>query len=349
MSTDGYVDPLSMTDEQIAQLTRGETDWADDDEKTAEEGAPAGADADTEQQPEKADPKPEPKDEPKGEPEEKQKGEPDEPKGDVATPDGKNTIPYAVLQAARTSAQTERQARLAAEELVATEKGQRQVLEQQLRDMQAALDAAKAMPGKTQNDPATVIGPEELSALEESAPEIAKIFRTMTAKIVDLQGRVETATERAERLERERSIDREAEGQRRVEAAIANQPKIVYLREAQPEAFNRVAEIDHFLLQQPRWQKAAVEDRIAKSLQMYEAENGPINLPASANTAEKTAPKTAAAPAGAPHTLSDMPGGALPRTNEADGLLELPAAVLNQRFMDMDPEAIEKTLARMTL
>ena len=315
---DAYLrDPLGVDAPEVSKLTSEAADPGNEDEKHS--GESSGAAAETSQEPQ--DTAPEAKaDEP----------EPDkEPENAVIkTKDGKHEIPYAVLQRERERAKQ---------------------LESQLAELNAKLaNAAEAKETGTADLTRSVdeiISPDELAALKEDAPKLGEVFEKLIGKISTL----EQSNQRFERSEQ----DRVAES---VQAAIDANPKLSYVQATDQTAFNSIAEIDTWMRGQAQFKGLNLEDRFAKAVSMYEAAHGAIVLPDSASGKSEQTTDEAKAKAEAaiekamakagPNTLTDIPGGQPPASNDIEAAQQMSAAELTRRFMDMTPDKMQEYLAK---
>lgn len=276
----------------------------------------------------------------------------------IMTRDGKHQIPYSVLEAERRRANEASQRELAAQQLASQERSRSEALERQLAELS---DKAKAVQeqaagGKTDTTPGveSIISAEELEALRDDAPDLAAVFDRMKDAIVELQASATKSLETAERSQRELQDERNRRATEQVNEAIGNNPKLVYARAEKPEVFNAIVEVDDWVRQQPAFNGLPLGERFAKSVAMYEAAHGQINVPGHAKPDTKTVSDAAAAAiakasATVPNTLSDLPGGSLPPKSEVDAIGSLNTVDLQQRLMDMDPGQIDKLLARLSL
>jgi hypothetical protein len=258
----------------------------------------------------------------------KEEGTPAEtPDAVIQARDGKNVIPFAVLQAERERARK---------------------LESQLADLNAKLANVQHAneTGTTDSTPAVdeIISPDELAALKADAPELGKVFEKLVGKIKTLET---TATQVQQR--------EQDDIRTRVQEAIDANPKLAYLQATDPEKWAVVTAIDDWAMQQPQFQSLSLSDRFAKSLAMYEAAHGVVQLPASASGKETTttdaqakadAAIAKAMQGAAPNTLTDIPGGNPPPKNDLEAAESMSAAMLTEQFMHMDKGSMDKFLAK---
>jgi hypothetical protein len=323
-------DPLSLSEAEMQALMSGDADTAQDVDGASSD---AGKDeAGTEQslieqaQAAKAEP-------------EAVRDEFDPRNFAVKTKDGKHEIPYDAFESVRKRANDSASRARQLEEQAAMERGQREIVEQQLADLKAQLDAAtKGKPAPAaESDPVT---DEDLEALKEAAPELYRVMKGLKDKSDAAEARIAEMRQRAEEQAQERLEDARLSAQSQVEAAIANQPKLVFMREHPEfhERFNQVVAMDRYLLASPIHQNLSISDRIAKALALHEADKGVIQLPGQPTKAVSQDLKPAASgkPPGVPYSLSDLPGGGLPRNSEQESLDGLTSDQLVQKFMSME-------------
>lgn len=352
------LDPSAMADEDLANLLEGnvndeaaEREWEErpDDEDAELDESEGDAESLAEGEP-KAQADDKPKESDKAAKEGEQQGaqpELDPTKAFVLTKDGKHQIPFSTLEAERRArAEAER----AANELAERSAAERNELIAKMNEMQAQLAALQQ--GTTSGAEAAaqaeeIASDDVLELIEEESPELAKIFRGLKAQISTLQGQIEQNARAAEEARHEvpRAKAREA-----LQEAIDNNPKLVYLRAEDVGRYNRIAEIDQWLVGQAEFKGLPPAERLNKAIQTYEALNGVIQVPGS-SAAGPSAPSPgkpsakAQTPAPAPFTLSDIPGGSAPG-REGERLEEVSAAALVDKFMEMDPGAVDRLLER---
>lgn len=342
-------DPLSATDDELNRL------MADAHGEEAEQPEPK---ADGE------DPKPSDEGAPKGEAAGEQTdtdtaGDPGEPTVDpknatVLTRDGKHQIPYSVLETERDRAARAEQEAQAARQLADTERAQREVLERQLAELNEKAKAVtrEAQGGKpdTTRDIAEIVSEEQLAAIREEAPELGAIFDSIVERIGSLQTENQRLEGIAQQSQEELQRDRAERARSAVEDAIGTNPKLVYTRSEKPEVFNEIVAIDDWVRAQPKFQRMSLPERFAKSVAMYEAAHGAIDVPGSARQDTPKPTDTAAKDSKpfVPNTLSDLPGGSLPPKSDAEAMAEMSAVDLQSKFMDMTPDQVDTVLARLS-
>lgn len=160
---------------------------------------------------------------------------------------------------------------------------------------------------------------------------------------------------RLQQLEAERN----AMVERQVQEAIDANPKLAYVQSLPDQAaYNTLVEIDALLRAKPEYAAVPMSQRFAKAVAMFEAAEGPINLPgavakpaqdeAAAKAATEIVAKAERA-AAAPRTLSDIPGTAVPpREGPLAKFKDATDTQILDTFMNLDdPKEIDRALARL--
>jgi hypothetical protein len=249
--------------------------------------------------------------------------------GDVAgvlAKDGKNMLPFSVLQGTR-----EEKARL--EQLVAAQTAE---IERLKGGGDVASPGTMGEEGGEQS--AAELSAEDLAAIEAEFPALGKLLRAQQDTIDRLSGeQAARASERAQQVGIE------------VQAIIDTKPKLAHLQATNPEAWADVVEIDNRMGASPKWANKPMADRFDAVIKVYEAENGAIAIPHEAanqdvDITQITKRKSASAHRG-PTTLSDLPGGAVAPIDELASLEQSSAIELTRRFEDMTPEQLERFIA----
>lgn len=332
-------DPLSLTDDALAALVGGQdaTPGAAD-QSTADDAAATAAGAKPQGDTSGAAPSTD-----EGG---KQQGAtaaaaPQEGEAVVLARDGKNVIPYQVLQ-------QERERAIRAEQMV--------------RDLTTKLeqDQAAAQQGKATKslDLDQIVDEQLLEQLREEAPDVARRMDNLIDLAKSLSEQVDAGRPAAEEAEAARR-EQQVQALVTVEDTIVSIPKLAHLRTTAPAEFNEVAAIDAMLRAKPAWQDKPLAERFGAALRMYEAEHGAIELPDPATAAAGKQPADPAArvaeavakakaEASGPSTLSDIPGGQPAAASEADAIAALSGSALTDRFMNMSPDEIEAQLARLS-
>ena len=247
----------------------------------------------------------------------------------VLAKDGKNVIPYSQLESARQrAAEAEALVRQQAEELA------------QLRRAQA--------PTGTQEpaQDAEMLTDEELDALAEDSPTLAKTLRSQQAAIRQLRETVEGVT----RTQATQQAAQVAEVKTEVQSAIDGNATLAEWQTAQDRTmWTRASSIDRMLRELPEYANVSFADRFDKVVEMTQIALGQQpDAPAPAQQKEELTPEqiktaakaklTAAAKGRRPTTLSDIPGGAPPAVDERQKVEEMSTVGLGQMFLGMTPE-----------
>lgn len=335
-------DPMSMTEADMERLL-DEQDAQSEREIDAAVGQPDVVEAEANQADEKGGASAASKDQTDEAAQDSKDQEIDPSKAVVLTKDGKHQIPYSTLQ-------KERERAAAAEQLMQQERQSRERLEQQLAELQRQAAETPAQAAARQApDVAEVITTDQLNALKEEAPELGAIIEGLMSNISALRERATKAEETASRVAHDTARRQQDEASKMVEDAISRNPKLLYTRAEQPEVYNAIVEYDDLFRQRPEAAGLSLEQRLAKSIAMYEAANAAIVVPGFAKAVTTKAAIDAAPVQRGPSTLSDIPGGAAPARSEIDTLSQLNASDLTAKLMEMTPVEIDKLLARMVL
>ena len=256
----------------------------------------------------------------------------------VQAKDGQHIIPYSVLERERDRATRAEQTA--------------QALADQLKQLQAG----KA---PTEGSEAGQLTDEDLSQLDQDLPGVSKLIRAQMKMIEGLTGTVQT-------LQREQEVQTQARQhsvQDEIEVAIAANPDLANWREAMTRAenpdplmWNRAADLDNHLKQDPAWKDRPINERFAKVAESIKAIYGDQSPAPTQQTKPDPQPdlkkvadaKLKAMPAAVPNTLSDIPGGAPPNQSDIENLEGASTVALGNKFLSMTPAQIESYLARMT-
>lgn len=257
----------------------------------------------------------------------------------VQAKDGTHVIPYSVLEQVR-----ERAVRAEATAIA---------LSEQLQQMQEG----NPPPAQAETNAATLTD-DDLDQLDQDLPDVAKAIRSQMSMIQSLTGTVQS-------LQKEQEVQQSVKQQsmqEEIEAAITgNQDISAWRNSAQnqqtpdPLMWNRAAELDAVLRQDPAWMDRPVAERFAKVAETVKTLYGvPSTAQSSASPSTATLQaKANAALAGAakagslPLSSSDIPGGAIPAVDEAAALMDKSGPELTAAFMSMTPEQIEAKLSRL--
>lgn len=265
-------------------------------------------------------------------------GEETLPPEGVATKDGKHIIPFEVLEKERS--------RAADLERIALE---------QAAQIEALKAQATGKPdgGKPEGQDVTVLSEDELAELEKELPAIGKLFRAQQAQMKILADTVTNLN--AERQNREEEGRRTV--QQTVQEAIDANPKLAYLQAQDPNVWERAVRFDATLRGDPDWAAKSFGDRFDKVVQLYEATYGEVKLPGQAaatklqpsqeELAKQADAKLAAVKPRGPASMSDIPGGSIPPTDEIARLESMSTAELGAMFESMTEQQQADYLARL--
>ena len=319
------------TGQEIPQDVEGATSGAGENEKGTQDEPIESADPEARAKEEGKEPK-QPEAKPDATPQATDERLP------VLTRDGKQVIPFEVLESTRKRASEAEQRAQAALEQAEVEKGQREVLERQFRELSERTKAAEQgeKPDADAKAANEIVSDEQLEAIKEGSEELYSIVKGLRDGLVKAEAKAEAANQRQEQSEAERLEQARAEVRTRINQTVDNNPKLVYLRETNTDAYNQIADLDRMLANSKFHQHLPLADRIGKAVSMYEEQRGVIKLPGQPTGEKQKAPAKDsdpdAKPAGGPHTLSDIPGGALPHNSEVENADELGIFQLTQKM-----------------
>ena len=258
----------------------------------------------------------------------------EQPKG-VQTKDGGHIIPYSVLERERDRA--------------ARAEATAQALSEQLQQLQAGNASAIGDAG------AATLTDEDLAQLEQDLPGVAKTIRALKATIEDLTGTVQA-------VRQEQDVTRQVEAQSTqdsIGAAIAANPDLLAWHNAKfsaekpdPRMWDRAADIDAVLREDPDWKDQPISARFAKVAELVKA-TAPASKPTSTETPQQIQARADAALAAAsgtgavPRSSSDIPGGTAPPTSELAAVLGKSAHESQAHYLSMSPDQIEAELNRL--
>ena len=312
-----HPDELPTDPNALAQLANGATvDASDKDEpeSPAEDVKPAVA--------------------PSGDGEKKAADEPQvkEEEQDILTPSGKGTIPYAVLK-------SERERRHAAETAVADLTGKLSEIQEQLAKGTHKGDAKAEQLGE---EALSAMSSEELDALREDFPAFGSVIDKLMGTIGSLTQQVESL----KRSDQDREIAEQRSAARSVQELIDNEPVLLHLQSKEPALFAKAVEIDRALTGDARYPDMA--SRFAQVAKIMETTFGPfdgVSKPAAhvapdrpsvdKETVRKAVAEKVASTKATPRSLSDIPAGDMPESDEMARLENLSTVELTDRLLKM--------------
>jgi len=262
------------------------------------------------------------------------------PEGILAK-DGKNVIPYAVLTSARERAE-------AAERLAA----------ERARELEQ-LKAEKSGKATEQALEAEVLSDEELAALAEDSPTLAKILKAQQDHIAQQDEAIRNlATHATQQI-----VDAETEAKSEVQAAIDSNPVLsAWQVDADQSRWDEAARLDKALRESPLWRNKSFDERFAKVVELTKATFGdeaePVVEQVKDVKVEKQPSPTAAeiqaaaeaklaakSKAALPVSLSSIPGGTPPAVDEKDRVEQMSSVELGNKFLGMTQEQLQAYLA----
>lgn len=268
------------------------------------------------------------KEEAKAEETEEQKG--------IATRDGKGIIPFDVLK-------SERDKRQAAEATVAELTSKVEEIQQQLAKGTSKGDAKAEELGA---EALAAMSPEELDALRSDFPVFGKVIDALMGTVASLTNEVNSLKQ----SEQTREADSRRSVAVSVQELIDNEPVLAYLQTKDTELFDKAIAIDNTLKGDKRYPTMA--DRFAKVAELMENTFGPFEGVTSkkAPSTSKDEPvvskeqvrdtviKKVAETKVTPKSLSDIPAGEMPESDELASMESLSAVEISDRLMKMSSD-----------
>jgi hypothetical protein len=239
----------------------------------------------------------------------------------VLAKDGKNIIPFAVLANARERAE-------ASERLV-------QELAVKIEGLQAAAKAGKPVEQQTE-----MLSDDELNALAEDSPTLAKVLRAQQSTIQQLTGTVESLAQRSQAQEQVA----EAEVKTEVQSAVdANPTLLAWQNDKDQTTWERASSFDKLLRETPEYRDVPFAKRFDKVVALTKAaldlkddvqvdQNDQALTQAEIRAAAEAKLKSTKA---LPTSLSQIPGGASPAVDEKERVDQASPVELGQKFMGM--------------
>lgn len=253
---------------------------------------------------------------------------PEEPT--VIAKDGKNTIPYSELEAAREKARQLEQVTNDQAALIAS------LQEAKAKDAETGgTDAQEQVLADYEGDYPELLADMKpwLEKLIESRAEIK--VREMSAKLIELEQKFAPAQEQAARSAMEAHFRAIAAAHPDYEAVAGGEALTQWI-DAQPsfvrEQYKQVVE-------------QGSSEQVIELLDAFRAENKPTGKP---SVAELAAAKLAGLKDPVPTSLSDVPGATAAHHDEMEAMLEMSSDAVLNKFMGRSPEEIEAALSRLT-
>lgn len=185
------------------------------------------------------------------------------------------------------------------------------------------------------------MSPEELDALREDFPVFGKVIDSLMGTIGNLNKEVKAL----KASEQTREVVAQKQTAETVQELIDAEPILLHLQTTDPELFARAVEIDKTLMNNPRYPDTA--SRFAKVAEIMESSFGPFDGITPAKPVVQTTNKEEARKAvldkvsktaASPKSLSDIPAGDPPESDEMANLENLSAAELSDRLMKMSSD-----------
>ena len=254
----------------------------------------------------------------------------------VLAKDGKNLIPYSQLESARQRA-------IAAEQLAA--------------EQAAEIDRLKNS-GKENTDQVDLLTDEELNALEVDSPTLAKVLRAQQNIIHKLNTTVQELADRQNgQLEQEATTVKSE-----IQMAIDANPTLAEWQTAEDQTlWDEAARFDKVLRESPKYANVSFEERFKKVVELTQSALGlEVEKPKEEHKEEpkdEVKPTQAEIKAAAaaklksksttPKSLSDIPGGAEPVSDERERIEQMSPTELGSKFLKMTQEQINAYLTTL--
>lgn len=276
--------------------------------------------------------------------------------------DGKSTIPYSVLKAARAQA-AELKQELEAERARLTELEQRlEKPEDQTTSDQPATEQPKTsvQEGSVEEKFQQLYGKSVSEFADEFGNEMKDVMVRQVTANLEMEQRLAEIAQKQQQLEsteEERAADEAAAIREEVQAAIDKVPVLAEWQAAEDQTmWNAAIAVDQTLRENPEWAHASFEDRfkevarrlggVSQTQASEKADETPAlskeEMKAKADKAVKDASETV------PTSLSEAPGaGAQTPQNEVQKIEHLTPTQLEGMFEKMTPEQQEAYLANL--
>ena len=259
-------------------------------------------------------------------------------------PDDK-LVPIGAVYAERDKARRERQARAEAEA--------------KANALQERLDAmAKGETPPTEGE--ALVSDDDLAAMEEDFPALAKIVKGQMAHIRAMEAKLREVT--AHETQQRKQDDEELN--RKVQGLIDQNPVLSYWQNEDPDMWAEAIAMDDKLRGNPKLAGLTMEQRFEKVVQLVTGIHGEPELPPEYAVGAKSTPapkpdqqeptpKARAAKiaqaAGEPslESLTDLPGGTPPASGDHERMDQMPAHALTHAFMSMTREQQDAALAKL--
>lgn len=279
----------------------------------------------------KAEPEPEPEPEPQSKDKQEDEPEPDlEPEG-VLMKDGKTVAPYKLLETARQGRHQAEQERDELRKKLEEINGRSSKMEKVLKDN--GINADDFGDGDDLSD-------EQLEAIAEESPVVAKAIRALQAKTAKYDAQLEDLGSRD-------TVDP-------VELAIRDNPDLNSWRRADKDRYEMAQHFDGVLLDHPEWKAKPYEERFAEAVRLTKLEfRDAIPEPSSQKKQETEADaqkrieskKAQAQQRSAPTSLSDLGQRSEGEKSITEQLAEMNEGDLEDRMANMSQAELDQLFA----
>ena len=290
-------------------------------------------------------------------------GEGETPDGVLAR-DGKNVIPYRVLEETRRKATESDQARQQLEEQLRTERRQREELERKRQELEQHAQQQGEQVSQ-EGDPLEGLNEEDYP------PELVKAIRGLNSQLQQSNQQLAEMQQEQERRQQEA----QQANQTAIQQAIDSNPDLATWQSEGGDAWQAAVAHDQRLLNDPRWKNASMEERHKKVVQLTKTE---LDLPDTESAGNQNKPGEGqqqqqqqqeggqqqqaasqqqqqpgdqggsgeASLDDAPAGMSDIAGGTPPNQSEQQDVENMSPSALGERMSQMSDSAIDEMLSR---
>lgn len=250
----------------------------------------------------------------------------------VLARDGKNIIPFSVLDATRTNLSQAEQRAKDAEQAKLDAEAKLTAMQDKLLLLQSGVESN-----------AEVLNEDELTELEKEMPLLGKTIREQQAQIAQLQDKLKNQHVTTQKTQAE--LQAQA-----IQSAIDANPKLSLLQSQGNDGYEAAKRIDRVLRDDPKFANLSLSERFDKVIELYEESYGSIKIASKNDVDLKKATEKALADAPkkeVPKSMSDIPGGTPPAVDELAAIENKSGVELEQMFSKMSPKQIEDYLNRL--
>jgi hypothetical protein len=247
----------------------------------------------------------------------------------IESKDGKHTIPYSVLEAAR------EEKRLMQEELNARNAEIAELTNQSQQNQQAIANVTAQLEAKGLDTDSMFANPDEISTeqwkeIEEDYGPLGKMMKTLLANQQAMASQTSTPQQ-----------TQEAQPQANpVVAAIEANADLSNWQKTDPDRWTHVVQMDERLKADPQWQNKSLEERFAHAAKLTKTAFGD-NLTTQDRANKIIQDKTQTAP----DSLTDVGGGPAGTKTDVEALSTMTAEQIESRMESMSKTQIDAMFA----